>query len=389
MPDAGVFTTPSGVAYRDRKRHLWLASLIVPTTALAGPLAYLVVGQAWVLWVPLLFYYGVMPLLDIVIGEDRSNPPEAIVPQLEDDPYYRYITYALVPILWALYFFAVWFVATQPLPLHGVLAMVLMAGGIFGYGINLAHEFGHKKTQHERWLAKFVLALCAYGHFFIEHNKGHHRDVATPEDPASARMGEGIWKFACREMPGAAKRAWRLEKTRLARQGRSVWSPHNEILQPAAITVLLWGGIVAVFGIGLLPYLVGVALWGALQLTSANYVEHYGLVRQKLADGRYERPQPHHSWNSNHMLSNWATFHLQRHSDHHAHPTRRYQSLRHFEDLPTLPNGYFGMFLVAYFPPLWYAIMDKRLLEQVRYDPARINFDPRKRGRLLRKYKLG
>lgn len=192
MSQTGLLTAPSGATYRDRKRHLWLASLIVPVTGLAGPLAYLATGQAWVLWVPLLFYYGAIPLLDIAIGEDRSNPPEAIVPQLEDDPYYRYITYALVPILWALYLFAVWFVATQPLPPHGVLAIVLMAGGVFGYGINVAHEFGRKKTGHERWLAKFVLALCAYGHFFIEHNKGHHRDVATPEDPASARMGESI-----------------------------------------------------------------------------------------------------------------------------------------------------------------------------------------------------
>lgn len=167
------------------------------------------------LWVPLLFYYGAIPLLDIAIGEDRSNPPEAIVPQLEDDRYYRYITYALVPILWALYLFAMWFVATQPLPPHGVLAMVLVASGVFGYGINVAHEFGRKKTGHERWLAKFVLALCAYGHFFIEHNKGHHRDVATPEDPASARMGESIWKFACREMSGAAKRVLRHVSGRL------------------------------------------------------------------------------------------------------------------------------------------------------------------------------
>lgn len=388
MSQSGVFTAASGTVYRDHKRRLWLASLFVPVAGFGGPLAYLATGQAWILWLPLLFYYGAIPLLDVIIGEDRSNPPEEVVPQLENDPYYRHITYALVPIIWALYLFGVWFVGTQPLPVHAVFAMIIAIGGTVGFGINLGHELGHKKTGHERWLAKFVLALCAYGHFFIEHNRGHHRDVATPEDPASARMGESIWGFVCREIPGAARRAWRLEARRLAREGRSAWSPRNEILQPAAITVVLWGSLIGAFGVAVLPFLIGVALWGAFQLTSANYIEHYGLLRRKLADGRYERTQPHHSWNSNHMISNWATFHLQRHSDHHAHPTRRYQSLRHFEDLPTLPNGYFGMFLIAYVPALWYAVMDKRLIEQVHRDPARINFDPRKRERLLRKHDL-
>src|SRR5690606_18767748 len=140
------------------------------------------------------------------------------------------------------------------------------------------------------------------------------------------------------------------------------------------------------FGIGILPYILGTAFWGAIQLTSANDIEHYGLLRHKTKTGRYERTQPYHSWNSNHMFSNWATFHLQRHSDHHAHPTRRYQSLRHFDDVPSLPNGYFGMFLVSYIPPLWYRLMDKRLLEHAGYDARNINFDPDKREALIRKY---
>lgn len=388
MSNSGVFTGPSGVVYRDRKRHLWLASFIVPSIVFSGPALYFATGSALCLWLPLLFYYGTVPLLDMLIGEDRSNPPEEVVPQLERDPFYRYVTYALVPLIWGAYLFGAWFVGTQNLPLHGIAAMVLLMGGMCGFGINLGHELGHKKGRTERWLAKFVLAPCAYGHFFIEHNKGHHRDVATPEDPASSRMGESIWKFVRREMPGAFKRAWKLEKDRLEEQGKSVWSPGNEILQPALITLLLWGALIGAFGIAIVPYLLAVALWGAFQLTSANYVEHYGLLRRKRADGRYERTQPHHSWNSNHMFSNWATFHLQRHSDHHAHPTRRYQSLRHFEHLPSLPNGYFGMFLVAYVPPLWYAVMDKRLLTHTRYDASNINFDPNKREKLIRKYGL-
>ena len=184
------------------------------------------------------------------------------------------------------------------------------------------------------------------------------------------------------------KRAWQLEKTRLHKAGRPVWSVHNEILQPGLLSLVLWGSIIALFGWKMLPFIAAVTLWSYLQLTSANYVEHYGLLRHKEANGRYERTQPHHSWNSNHMFSNWASFHLQRHSDHHAHPARRYQSLRHFDNLPTLPNGYFGMFLISYVPPLWFKVMDRRLLEHADYNAANINFDPARREALIRKYRI-
>lgn len=389
MNKAGVFIGPSGVEYRDRKRPLWMVSLFVPASVFLGPLLYLATGNALLLWLPLAFYYITVPLLDMLIGEDQSNPPEEVVPQLEADHFYRRMTYALVPILLGAYLFGMWFVGTHSLPLHGIIAMVLLTGTICGAaGLNLGHELGHKKTRIERWLAKLVLSPLGYGHFPIEHNKGHHRDVATPEDPASSRLGENIWMFAVREIPGTFKRAWHLEKARLQKAGKPVWSMHNEILQPGLLSLIIWGSIIALFGWKMVPFIAAVTLWSYLQLTSANYVEHYGLLRHKLANGRYERTQPHHSWNSNHMFSNWASFHLQRHSDHHAHPARRYQSLRHFDDLPTLPNGYFGMFLISYIPPLWFRVMDKRLLENAEYNAANINFDPAKRAALIRKYAI-
>ena len=163
-----------------------------------------------------------------------------------------------------------------------------------------------------------------------------------------------------------------------------VWSLHNEILQPLLFTLMFYAVMIAWLGIRVLPFLILSALWANFQLTCANYVEHYGLLRRTLADGSYERCQPYHSWNSNHMFSNWALFHLQRHSDHHAYPGRRYQSLRHFEQLPTLPNGYFGMFTLAYFPPLWYRVMDPLLLRAVGSDPTRVNFQPAKRKKLMK-----
>ncbi|WP_413912116.1 alkane 1-monooxygenase [Candidatus Skiveiella danica] len=374
--------------YRDRKRHAWLLSLAVPALVAAGPLLMFWLHDVRALWLPVLFIYGGVPLLDALMGVDRSNPPESAVPQLEADLFYRRVTFALVPILWAAFVFSAWFVATQQLPWHGWLAMVLTGGGIGGFCINLGHELGHKQTRLERWLAKIVLAPTGYGHFFIEHNRGHHRDVATPDDPASSRMGESIWRFVLREIPGAARRAWRLESDRLQRDGLPRWSLHNEILQPALITVALWTALVLWLGLGVLPFLLAMSAWANFQLTSANYIEHYGLLRGRRADGRYERCQPHHSWNSNHVFSNWAVFHLQRHSDHHAHPGRRYQSLRHFENLPQLPSGYFGMFVVAYIPALWFRVMDRRLLAAVGHDLERINFDPRQRDRLMRQHGL-
>ena len=375
--------------YVDRKRRLWLFSLMVPGLALVGPLMYMLVSPnvLW-LWLSTIFGYVVIPMLDGVLGEDLSNPPEEDVPALEADPYYRYVTYALVPILWISFIVNIAFLGMHELPWYGTLAVILATGGSLGFGLNLGHEMGHKKTTLERWLAKITLALGCYGHFFVEHNRGHHRDVATPEDPASARMGESIYRFVFREMPGAFFRAWDLEAQRLERCGKSVWSLDNEVLQPALISAALYALLIAWLGIEILPVMLLIAFWGAFQLTQANYIEHYGLLRRKEPSGRYERCQPHHSWNSNHLFSNWALFHLQRHSDHHAHPTRRYQSLRDFPDLPRLPNGYFGMYLLAYFPPLWQRVMDPRLLEAVGHDPQRINFLPAKREQLMRRYGL-
>jgi alkane 1-monooxygenase len=375
--------------YRDHKRPLWLLSLFVPILGLIGPALYLLVSPSefWLWLSPLFFYFGI-PLLDALIGEDPSNPPESEVPALEADPYYRWITYLLVPVLWASFIAICVFVASQPLSATGLLAMIINTGGGLGFAINLGHEMGHKKSTLERWLAKLALAPACYGHFYIEHNRGHHRDVATPVDPASSRMGESIYRFVLREMPGGFRRAWQLERERLARCGKSPWSLDNEVLQPALISLALYGALVAALGWQILPFLLLSAFWGAFQLTSANYLEHYGLLRRKLDNGRYEVCQPHHSWNSNHLFSNWALFHLQRHSDHHAHPTRRYQSLRNFPDLPRLPSGYFGMYLLAYVPPLWFRLMNPRLIAAVQGDAARINFQPGLRERLMRRYGL-
>jgi alkane 1-monooxygenase len=376
------------VVYRDRKRYLWLASLFYPLVALSGIGLYRLTGSEWVLLVPVVSIYGGVSLLDWLLGEDRSNPPDAAVAQLEADPYYRRLPMLTVPMHFLVLIVIAVFAATHGLSLGGVLVLALTAGLYSGLGINTAHELGHKKTALERRLARIVLAVPAYGHFCVEHNRGHHRYVATPEDPASSRMGESIYRFAAREIPGGFRRGWAAERERLARQGKSVWHPENEVLQSYALSAALQLALIATLGWIMVPFLAIHNVYAWWQLTSANYVEHYGLLRQQKPNGVFEHCQPHHSWNADYVASNVLLYHLERHSDHHAHPTRRYQSLRSFPELPTLPNGYFGMFLVALIPPLWYAIMDRRLLAlpHIRGDLARVNVEPARRAKLEARY---
>jgi alkane 1-monooxygenase len=374
-------TGPGGerIEYRDRKRRAWSLSVMYPLVPLLGIGMHAATGQPGWLALPLVIGYGLMPLLDALIGEDANNPPEAVVPQLEADRYYRWLTWATVPIYFAMFLVAAWWAGTQSLPAWALVILAYVAGVNSGMGLTTAHELGHKRTRIEQGLARILLAVPAYGHFTVEHGRGHHRWVSTPEDPASARMGESIYRFAMRELPGGIRRGWALERERLAAEGRSAWSWHNTMLQSYALSAVLQFGLIAVLGAVMLPFLAIHNLVAWWQLTSANYVEHYGLLRRKV-DGRYEAPQPHHSWNTNHLVTNLALFHLQRHSDHHANPSRRYQSLRHFPDLPQLPSGYFGMFTLAYFPRWWFRVMDPRLLAlpHVRGDLSKVNLDPRR-----------
>jgi alkane 1-monooxygenase len=379
------------VVYRDSKRYLWGLSVCLPLMPLLGIALYFRFGHEWLLGVPLIINYFLIPVLDWIIGSDGNNPPEEIVPQLEEDRYYRYLTWATVPLHFVTLLAVAWFAATQGISAGAVVLMAITAGAYSGLAINTAHELGHKKLAFEQWLAKIALAIPAYGHFCVEHNRGHHRHVATPGDPASARMGESIYRFALREIPGAFRRGWAEESERLQGRGQATWSVHNTILQSYAMSLLMQGGLLLAFGWVMLPFLAIHNFWAWYQLTSANYIEHYGLLRETSGDGRYERCQPHHSWNANFVFSNVVLFQLERHSDHHANSSRRYQSLRNFEGIPELPNGYFGTYLLAYVPWLWYRVMDKRLLElpHIGGDLGKVNIDPARRTAIYAKYGNG
>lgn len=365
------------ISYTDRKRYLWLLAVPFPLTPLLSMGLMSSTGKEWTLWIPLLTLYLLIPLLDYLFPADRSNPPEQVVPQLEADNYYRLLNHLTVPLHFITLIAGAWFVTRHDLSISGLLAISLTTGVISGFGVNIGHELGHKKNHVDRLAARLVLAVPFYGHFTMEHNVGHHAQVATPEDCASARFGESIYRFATREIPGGVKRGWRLELDRLRRGNYRTWGWHNEILQSYLVSVILYAGITAVFGFAALPFLVLQAAYAWWQLTSANYVEHYGLLRAKLPNGRYERCRPQHSWNANHIASNLVLFHLERHSDHHAHASRRYQSLRHYDDVPQLPSGYFGMFLLAYVPFLWRKVMDKKVLQLADGKLGRVNTMPR------------
>lgn len=372
--------------WRDSKRYAWLLGLIVPLLPfMAWAYVQLTgIGAFWFFGPVLVFV--IFPLLDLAIGTDAENPPDSILKWLEQDRYYRWCTYAFIPLQYAGLVFACWLWAEGGLSTVEGIGLALTMAMVSGIAINTAHELGHKRDGLERWLSKVALAQSGYGHFFIEHNRGHHVRVATPEDPASARFGEGFWAFLPRTVAGSLASAWELERTRLGRMGRSPLSIHNDILQAWAMTAVLFAGLAVAFGPVVLPYLFAQAVIGFSLLEVVNYLEHYGLLRQKREDGRYERCRPEHSWNNNNVASNVLLYHLQRHSDHHANPTRRYQALRHVDEAPQLPTGYAGMIVLAWFPPLWRRVMDPRLLEHYGGDVTRANISPRARGKVLARY---
>lgn len=370
----------------DKQRALRALGLLVPALACLSLAAYAGTGAWWWCWLAPLLTFIVVPVLDRWIGADHSNPPEAAVPALNGDRYYERLVVALVPLQLVATVGGAWIVVALQPDWPAWLGLLLTVGGVNGFGIVSAHEMGHKKGRIWRSLAQAGLAPSAYGHFYVEHNRGHHHNVATPCDPASSRMGQSFWRFLPRTIVGSVRSAWRLERSRLARLGRGPWSLANQNLQGWSMTLLLFGGLVAWLGTAALVFLLLQAVYAASLLEVVNYLEHYGLLRPADSQGRPVRCGPEHSWNSNHVVSNLLLYQLQRHSDHHAHAARSYQALRHFDTSPQLPSGYASMLLLAYVPWLWFAVMDPLVVRHCGGDLDRANVEPAARQRLYRLY---
>ncbi|MBF6259499.1 alkane 1-monooxygenase [Nocardia farcinica] len=380
---ANVQTDGKSATVPDPKRHLWVLGLIAPASALLPSQLVLRTGWEVFWWVGPIIVLVIIPVLDWLVGEDGTNPRDEDYELLSNDRYYRWCTYLFLPVqlIGLVIAAAMW--AGDELSFVDKLGLATTLGLVSGIGINAAHELGHRVEHLERWLAKIALAQSAYGHFFVEHNRGHHVRVATPDDPASARFGESLYEFLPRSVAGGFRSAVALESERLARKGKRWWSPHNHILQAWSMTVVLFGGLMLVFGWQILGWLVLQAVIGAALLETVNYVEHYGLLRERRPDGRWARCSPRDSWNSDRLVTNIFLFHLQRHSDHHANPGRRYQTLRSCDVAPQLPAGYASMIVFAAIPPLWRAVMDHRVLAHYGGDITRANIVPRKRARIL------
>ena len=327
------------------------------------------------------FVFLFITLIDYFVGLDTRNIPKEKTDEVSHEMYYRFITYSWVFVQIA---FVVWgcFVigATPHLPLYSrigfVLGFSLITGGI---GITVAHELGHKKSALERLYSKLLLMTVCYMHFYIEHNRGHHVTVATPEDPATARKHENFYSFWIRSVFHGYAHAWKLERDRLNRQGKSVWNFDNAMFAYTLLPILF--GVSLMLGISwwfdrtcwdVLIFFFAQSIGAFTLLELVNYIEHYGIVRRKLSNGQYERVNPLHSWNASHLVSNFFLFQLQRHSDHHANAIKRYQVLDHFDESPQLPFGYPTMILIALLPPLWFRIMNPKLEEWERknYSPA-------------------
>ncbi|WP_228535987.1 alkane 1-monooxygenase [Nocardia sp. BSTN01] len=361
---------------RDHKRYLWvLSSLGAAGALLPGQLVTLTRLQLfW--WIGPIAVLGVIPLLDIAMGVDSRNAREEDYDALTDDRYYRWCVYAFLPIQFIGLAIAGFMWSRPELKLVDKLGLAATMGFVSGLGINAAHELGHRVERLERWLAKIALAQSWYGHFHVEHNRGHHVRVATPEDPASARFGESLWTFLPRSCLGGFRSALVLERERLSHRGKRWFSRHNNLLQAWSMSAALFGASILAFGPVIIPFLILQAVVGIVLLETVNYIEHYGLLRRRRADGRYARCSPRDSWNSDRLVTNVFLFHLQRHSDHHANPGRRYQTLRTSEESPQLPYGYATMIVLALIPPLWRKVMDPRLLAHYDGDMTLVNTLP-------------
>jgi alkane 1-monooxygenase len=231
--------------------------------------------------------------------------------------------------------------------------------GIFG--INVAHELGHRVNKMEQTFAKLLLLTSLYMHFFIEHNKGHHKHVATASDPSTAKYNQSLYAFWPQTLIGTYKSAWKIANEELTKKGSYWFSLQNEMLLFQLIQAALVIIILFFFGWTITLLFIVAALIGGLLLESVNYIEHYGLTRNETGDHQFERVQPHHSWNSNHIIGRLMLFELSRHSDHHYLASRKYQILRSYDNAPQMPTGYPGMILLSLVPPLWFKVMNNQM----------------------------
>ena len=339
------------------KPFRYLMVLTLPATVAVSFLA-----TGWLTYLPVIYSFGFIPLLELLFKPDIANIDEVERELSVENRLYDWMLYIIVPVQFG---FLYWFLqaVSQPNLSTGdlvgrITAMGMMCGVL---GINVAHELGHRPTKYEQLLAKLLLLTSLYMHFIIEHNRGHHKNVSTPEDPSSARFNEWLPLFWMRSVSQGYLSAWHLETQRLKRKKLGIITWQNEMLRFQFYQV----GFIILIGFAFGWHAAGcfgiAAFMGFLLLETVNYIEHYGLQRKKLSALRYETTNPTHSWNSDHIIGRLLLFELSRHSDHHFQAAKKYQLLDHHDNSPQMPTGYPGMMLMAAIPPLWFKIMNPRV----------------------------
>ena len=318
--------------------------------------------SGWLTYLPLIYGFGFIPLMDQLSGVKHRNLSNEERNGAESQWLYDAIIYLAVPVQWGMMVWFLWMMKTQVLSTSDMIGRITAMGLMCGVlGINVAHELGHRTKAYERFMAKMLLAGSLYMHFFIEHNKGHHRNVGTQADPATARRNEWLYFYWVRTVILSYRSAWQIQLKELSRGKRSFFSYRNEMLRMTVIQLALVVAIAYVFGVHALWCFLGAALMGVLLLETVNYIEHYGLYRTKVNEHRYEDVEPEHSWNADYAWGRLVLFELTRHSDHHWEPSKHYQLLDSMKGASQLPAGYPAMMLLSLFPPAWFMVMNHRL----------------------------
>jgi len=313
-------------------------------------------------WATLLFAWVLLPLAELFLNPDDKNLGAAEEELAKANRSYDYMLYFIVPLQYGALIYFLFSMQDVPLTWWEGMGRIFTMGLLCGtFGINVGHELGHRVNKIEQLLAKLLLATSLYMHFFIEHNKGHHKHVATPQDPSSAHFNETVYVFYLRTIALSYLSAWHIANEDSLRMYGQKIHYKNEMIQAHFYQFLLIGCIWMAFGSLVTGYFLAAAFLGILLLETVNYIEHYGLQRKEISAGKYERTLPHHSWNSNHVLGRIMLFELSRHSDHHYLASRKYQVLKHHEAAPQLPTGYPGSMILSLFPPLWFKIMNRKI----------------------------
>ncbi len=309
-----------------------------------------------------IFVFGFIPVIEPFTGKSSENLSSSVREEKLKAKFFDWLLYLNLPIVVAIFYFFIQRLVLGGLAVYELIGMTLSTGIVAGScGINVAHELGHRKNKGERLLSWLLLLPSFYMHFYIEHNRGHHKNVSTPLDPASAKKGENVYFFWFRSTVGSYLSAWRIQQKLLRKNSSGFFSFNNEMLFFHFVELVYVLVIGFFFGIQILGWVVLAGVIGFLLLETINYVEHYGLRRQLLPSGNYEPVKPRHSWNANQELGRIMLYELTRHSDHHYLASKKYQVLDHHEESPQLPAGYPTCMLMALMPPLWFSVMDKRI----------------------------